>query len=249
MKTSQKEIDTTLKMAKSPEEATQLLNILTQKPFITTAKNTEDIAKFEENIGKSWKLGMNSGRDAPLRTVQMMEGMVKENVMNYVTKLDKDTRTELGKIVADTLQHNLGAPIQDRIMPEQLAQNMSRVLDGNISRSRMIARTETMRASNLASWSQNRAEGSTHFMVDNRAESCELCADEYEGEVFTIDQLDMLPPLHPNCACVPVYFTDETEAQDWSNQLSDEKVEEREQLDEKGYTIPSDGTGPIQSES
>lgn len=227
MKTSQNEITNLYKTAESPEEAYQILQIITQQPIIQTAKNSEDLQKFQDNIGKAWQYGMKTGNEAPLKTVQLMEGMIKENVMNYVTKLDNDTKQALSDIVTKTIKDNLGVPVEQRVMPEQLAQMMSQELNGNVARSRMIARTETMRASNLAGWSQNKAEGCTHFIVDNRAESCEECASEFEGEVFTIDQIDVLPPVHPNCACVPEFFKSEDEAQSWSDTLRGDNVEER----------------------
>jgi hypothetical protein len=105
-----------------------------------------------------------------------------------------------------------------------------------------IARTETMRASNAGSYLQAKQDGATHFVIDNRAEACSECQDEYEGEVFTIDQDDMMPPLHPNCACVPVYFFDNSEASEWADQLSSDKEDVRSDLDEQGHEVKSDGT-------
>lgn len=228
-KTSHDDVMNLYKLSKDPEETYQILQTMMNQPIINTAKNSEDLARVYDNVGKAWKIGMQTGEAAPTRTVTLMEGMIKENVTNYVTRLDLETRTTLGDMVSQTIRDNLGKPVQERVMPEQLAQEMSKVLNGNVSRSRMIARTETMRSLNLAGWAQNRAEGCTHFIVDNRAESCDECADEFEGEVFTIDQIDMLPPIHPNCACVPSFFTSEEEAQGAADDLNGDNLTERKE--------------------
>jgi hypothetical protein len=79
-----------------------------------------------------------------------------------------------------------------------------------------------MRATNSAAYIQAASEGKQFWTVDNRDEACETCVDEYEGMVFPIEDTASLPPLHPNCACVPEFFMEEQEAQDWANDLQSE---------------------------
>ena len=99
-----------------------------------------------------------------------------------------------------------------------------------------------MRSSNAASFAQAQTDGSTHFVVDNRGEACEECRDEFEGDVFSMDETDKLPPVHPNCACVPVYFNDKNSASEWSDSLQQENLDLRQNLEDKGLSVKSDGT-------
>lgn len=66
-------------------------------------------------------------------------------------------------------------------------------------RSRMIARTETLRASNMGRMYTYKAYGvkRVRWMVGTKP--CPVCAD-LEGREFPIDDAPV-PPLHPNCTC------------------------------------------------
>ena len=77
------------------------------------------------------------------------------------------------------------------------------------SRSKTIARTEAMRASNEGQaqlWQQARAKGlldSTAMKVWITADPCPICAP-LEGETVPMDGVFSVgqdPPLHPNCRC------------------------------------------------
>ena len=66
-------------------------------------------------------------------------------------------------------------------------------------RSRMIARTEALRASNMGRMYSYKAHGvkKVRWMVGPKP--CPECAD-LEGRIFPIDDAPV-PPLHPNCGC------------------------------------------------
>lgn len=66
-------------------------------------------------------------------------------------------------------------------------------------RARMIARTETLRSSNMGRMYSYKINGvkRVQWMVGTRP--CPICAD-YEGRIFDIDDAP-IPPLHPNCTC------------------------------------------------
>jgi hypothetical protein len=75
------------------------------------------------------------------------------------------------------------------------------------------------------------------FAVVSAGDCCDECAAEYSGQVFEApDDLEMLPPLHPNCRCDSTFFFTEDHAQsavDRYNPKQDEDGEGEEQTEEK----------------
>ena len=69
------------------------------------------------------------------------------------------------------------------------------------TRARTIARTEVARTATASDYVINKERGATHFTVDCRDTCCPVCRKDYNfGNVeYTIDQVEMLPPRHPNC--------------------------------------------------
>jgi len=69
------------------------------------------------------------------------------------------------------------------------------------TRARTIARTEVARTATASDYVINKERGATHFTVDCRDTCCPVCRKDYNfGKVeYTIDQVEMLPPRHPNC--------------------------------------------------
>lgn len=69
------------------------------------------------------------------------------------------------------------------------------------TRARTIARTEVARTATASDYVINKERGATHFTVDCRDTCCPVCRKDYKfGNVeYTIDQVEMLPPRHPNC--------------------------------------------------
>jgi hypothetical protein len=164
----------------------------------------------------------NSINHAKSQTLGIMKIIIEESIMlNY--DLDDEVKKGLADDLNRMMEHNSTAPIEDRYMPPDIAQELSKRLDGNLKLAEIIEYTETMRASNLASWSQNLVEESTHFIVDYSYDACDKCIDEYEGKVFTIDQTDKLPPIHYHCDCVPSFFASEEDAQVFADEISQGK--------------------------
>ncbi len=77
--------------------------------------------------------------------------------------------------------------------------------DMDRKRAEAIARTGHTEMNNLAQNEKYREKGFQSFTIDSTAEACDECNETYQGYVFSIDDTDMLPPLHPHC------YDDETE--------------------------------------
>lgn len=77
----------------------------------------------------------------------------------------------------------------------------------SMRRAELLARTETIRAHHLATIQQYRNWGVIGIKYqaewktagDNKV--CELCESQ-DGQIFTLDEIEGLIPLHPNCRCM-----------------------------------------------
>lgn len=92
----------------------------------------------------------------------------------------------------------------------------SRVVDvvGDESRGEIIARTESARASSVASMDTYRANdvGQKEWLVDG--DPCQVCLDNADDSPVAIDDVfgsgDSEPPAHPNCECAILPVLDES---------------------------------------
>lgn len=81
-------------------------------------------------------------------------------------------------------------------------------------RAEMLARTEVIRAHHLASIQEYRNFGVLDIKVmgewrtagDDRV--CEKCAS-LEKRIFTLDEIEPMIPLHPNCRCIALPYVEE----------------------------------------
>ena len=162
-----------------------------QNTFVTgpTAAKTQEIVKSIADSTKFSPLpkgGMN----------EVVKGVISENTMHYVTKMGEDLKTQLRQIAVKGYDQKLA--------PKDLAKEISSKMDMSINRARLIARTETMRASSLANYANAKYNmNAQSFTVVSDPDCCPICADAYGfgSIVFDISQNDMIPPLHPRCEC------------------------------------------------
>jgi SPP1 gp7 family putative phage head morphogenesis protein len=168
----------------------------TSQNVFVTGPAAEEATKIVSNI-------MNASKFSALPrggTQELVKGVMSENTMHYVTKMGEDMKTELRKIAVQSYDQKLA--------PRDIAKEMATKIDGMTeARARTIARTETMRASNLANYAHAKQMGAQSFVVTSDPNRCPLCGEVYgDGTiVFSIDQNDMIPPYHPNCGCIPKY--------------------------------------------
>ena len=148
---------------------------------------------------------------------EVVKGVISDNTMHYVTKMGEDMKTQLRQIAVDGYNNHLA--------PRDLAKQMSKQIDTiSNTRAQLIARTETMRASNLANYANAKYNmNAQSFTVISDPNCCPLCAETYNfgNIIFDITQNDMIPPLHPRCGCVASYST---RPADGSSQYTDDRV-------------------------
>jgi SPP1 gp7 family putative phage head morphogenesis protein len=227
---------TTTNILTSEAIQTQLarLNIQSRINIFTTPIADKKLVKYQANINKIFNYGIQYTNKTPSSVVKQLQESVKQSSMEIITKLGDDYKRRAGQIVSDGLRNKL--------MPDEISRQLSEELKINRARADTIARTETMRAAHTGSYSQALRDGKKHYIVDNRAEACSLCRRSVAGRVFNINDTSFFPPIHPNCACIPVYWDDPLDAQRWADSLAGEKQEIRDKIIREGGKIKPDGT-------
>ena len=129
---------------------------------------------------------------------------IENQVGNLIRGVGDDIVSDVRDIVKEGYNQGLSQ--------DEIAANITKkVRTINNTRARVIARTEIATTATISDYVINRERGATHFTVDCRDTCCEKCALNYNwGKIeYSMEQVDMLPPLHPNCRCVAYFFKKE----------------------------------------
>ena len=131
---------------------------------------------------------------------------IETYVGNLIVNVGEDIKADVRDIVKEGYNEGLSQ--------EEIADRISdKIKTISNTRAKTIARTEIARTATVSDYIINKERGATHFTVGCRSTRCEKCKELYcnsspiGGDVeFTIDQVDMLPPLHPNCRCFATFY-------------------------------------------
>ena len=82
--------------------------------------------------------------------------------------------------------------------------------DVDKKRAEAIARTGHNEMNSQAQWQRYKDKGFQSFTVI-MADPCDDCIAAYDNVVFSIDDTDMLPPLHTHCMCTPEFHEETPE--------------------------------------
>lgn len=136
--------------------------------------------------------------------------LVRVTIENRVGDLIQDVGEDIKQNVRDIAktEYNKGSN------PQKIAKQITEKVDGiKNKRARTIARTEVARASTVSDYVINKERGATGFTVSCRSTRCPKCKEAFckdsatGGDVeYSMDDVSVLPPLHPNCRC-SVEFT------------------------------------------
>jgi SPP1 gp7 family putative phage head morphogenesis protein len=211
------------------------LQILSTINIFGTPTAIEKLLPYQQNIAKMFQFGIQFTNKTPSRTVLQLEQSVTQSSMQYITKLGDTLKQQTGQIIADGIRKGK--------MPNDISNNVKAYLNNQKWQADRIVRTETMRAAHMGSYSQARRDGKKYFVIDGRAEFCIYCKSIAEKGPFEIDETRFMPPFHPNCACLPVYYDSLDEANDDHDYLQSQIEKQRKVLEKEGYTIKDDGTG------
>lgn len=115
----------------------------------------------------------------------------------------KGITDEMDKQIARILTDGIRAGENPRKLAVAINNRVAKV---GISRARTLARTEIVRAHHVATIEEYRQAGvvSVGVQAEWKTAGFNVCPEcqEMEGRIFTLDEIEGMIPLHPNCRCV-----------------------------------------------
>ena len=154
---------------------------------------------------------------------ELVKGTMAEACYTMVSRVGDDLKNEMRRIAVESYNA--------KNTPAQTAKLLGERID-SLSRSRCqaIARTETCRAANLANYLNAKEMGAKSYRVLCNDGCCEYCQEEYGCDesggtgdtLYDIEDMDAMPPLHPNCRCTPVWSMEEPEGKEEEPVTEDE---------------------------
>lgn len=117
---------------------------------------------------------------------------------DYIEKpIDNNILKIIMEILADNLFNGMGLMdiVKDIVSKTSLSHNDAV----------HITRNEVHRIRVLGKWYISKKKGFKAFSVDSTDDVCERCVEFYKNKIFLIDDIEMLPPLHDLCMCLPFF--------------------------------------------
>ena len=199
-----KRVNRDISLCDTYEEFVERTAAYTTSNILVTSGYADEIADLTTKILNNHKFARASQRE-------LLEQTINNNVGLLIQNVGEDIKETVRTVVKDGYDKGLG--------PREIGKNINKEIDTiNNTRARTIARTEVKRTDTVANYVRHKNRGATGFVVQCRPDCCELCQEEYEdtfnednsyigGDVqFSMDDTDMLPPLHPNCRCTARYI-------------------------------------------
>lgn len=143
--------------------------------------------------------------------VEMIYTRVFEDLKTVMGAMNGDIRRKM----ADILRTEISRGFAEGKGAETIARGIARSIFSSvdrigINRARLITRTEIIRAHHLATIAEYRQADSelkvtvqAEFSTARDERVCPDCAS-LEGRVFTLDQIEGMIPLHPQCRCAAI---------------------------------------------
>ena len=220
----------------SKARSLEMLIALAASNIFNTKEGQVTMQTFNGLIQQAFINGIKYQGGAKTTLTTQYSEVLSDTAASFVTKLGETLKTETLALIQS------GTADPDKQFSD-IVKDVQELLDNKTYEATRIVRTETMRAANSAGYAQAISEGKRYYIVDSRAEACRVCKKKFTGEVFDIEDSDPMPPLHPNCACVPMFFDDLTDATRWATKISNDIDKQVKQLEDKGLTVNPDGTG------
>ena len=158
---------------------------------------------------------------------ELVRVAIENRVGDLIKDVGEDVRDSVREVVKDGYNNNLSQ--------DEIATNISNKVSAiKGKRAKAIARTEIARTATISDYIINKERGATHFYVECRNTACPVCKsawhknwskandesftpkDQSAGgkgwigdRTFSMEDTKMLPPIHPNCRCVPYFIRDD----------------------------------------
>ena len=189
-----------------------------------TLQNPLVVTGYQETMTKLITSTVNNTRFMRASQRELVRTVIQERVGHLITNVGEDLKQNVRNIVKEGYDQGLHS--------REIAKNISKEIDGiNNTRARTIARTEVSRTQNISNYIVAKERGATGYTVVCRPDCCEYCAEIYaditgedydalqesvedgtnDGKLiggnvdFSMDDVDELPPFHPNCRCSVKY--------------------------------------------
>lgn len=151
--------------------------------------------------------------------------LARITIENYVGDLIRNVGEDIKNDVRDIVKEGY----DNNLPQDEIAKNITeKVTSIKNTRARALARTEIARTATISDYIINYERGATGYTVDCRNTACDVCRREYltnpdievstrgiDGDImYDINDTSHLPPLHPNCRCVPIFHNKSKRAEE-----------------------------------
>jgi len=144
-----------------------------------------------------------------------------------VEQVIQDTSAKLVTNVGEDVKQTIRDTMQEGFRENRLRQDIMKDLTNNVeainnTRAKVIYRTEAKRNLTISNYISAKERGANAFYC-NCNDPCEICDEQYDGggpgsAIYNMElDIDMLPPVHPNCRCVAVFIKDDSVKVDEDN--------------------------------
>ena len=117
---------------------------------------------------------------------------------DYISPIDDDTASKVIEIIAEVVYEGKGMIDTTNEILSKTSLSYDDALH--------ISRNEISRIKNLANWYIHKEKGYKYFKISKSLNACEKCNEKYDNIVFTMEQVEMLPPLHDLCKCNAIFY-------------------------------------------
>jgi len=138
-------------------------------------------------------------------------GVLYTRTFEDLRSVTQFTNAQIRRQISDGLTTGLTRGMAEGKSPRTIARELYKDVKNRVDkigkvRSRMIARTEIVRAHHIANVQEYRQAEVEGVKVQAEwvtgAGACPICIGFAEDKVYTLDEIEALIPAHPNCGCV-----------------------------------------------
>ena len=139
-------------------------------------------------------------------TVAMLYMRTFEDLKTVTSVMNAELRRAIAEGLRSGIARGLAEGKSVEAVARGLVSDIANAVDRiGITRARLIARTEIVRAHNLANINEYRSIDEemkvtirAEFATAKDDQVCELCAG-FDGKIFSLDEIEGVIPVHPNC--------------------------------------------------
>ena len=192
-----------------------------------TLSNPLQVSGYKDRLLKIILQETNSHKFSRPAQKELVRITIENQVGELIDNVGEDIKESVRDIVKDGYNN--------RLSQDEIAENISSKVTGiKNRRAKAIARTEIARTATISDYVINKERGATHFYVECRNTACPICKKNWHkkwtiendesftpkeytagkkgwvgDKVFSMGDTSMLPPVHPNCRCVPYFISED----------------------------------------